>query len=612
MYKYCKILIQYKFFIILFLIILSNTVFGQNNKEIKDLKKELTQSSDTIRVNLFIEISKLYIFHNKDSAFYYIGMALEEAERIKSQKSVAKVKNLSGYYYYLAERYEDAKIILHEAEAYFDSVGSKAGLISCYDKLGLIYLRISNNPKSFEYYTKELKLAEETNNTLAQANAINNIAIFYYNEKIYDAALKQYLQALEINKINKNEKGVGVALNNIGEIYKIKQNFAQAFENYFEAKRIFETNEHTPQLAYCLSNIGETYMLKGELEQALSSVLEAQKIFEQLSDTYGLAETYNNLGEICQKKKNYQEATKNYNKSLKYANQIQSLEHIKDNYLKLSELYSEKQDIKTSLVYYKKYTNLKDSLQTFINSQIINQLKINYETEKKDKKIKLLSAESKLNKLKSLQKTIIIVILFTGFVSQLIILVVVFIQKKKKNEAYNNLVVKNIEVMKSHDELIETKVKLEMLLQDKKVKKKASESTDKYNKSNLNEDQKLALFNELILLMEEEKYYLQKDIKLNKIAKLLGTNNLYLSQVINQKANTNFNNFINYYRINEARKHLSDPNYQNLSIEGISYEVGFKSKSTFNIAFKKHTGITPSFFRAKSQKKLKKNKPIKN
>jgi len=129
---------------------------------------------------------------------------------------------------------------------------------------------------------------------------------------------------------------------------------------------------------------------------------------------------------------------------------------------------------------------------------------------------------------------------------------------------------------------------------------KAFYNIDKYNKSALTDTYKNELFDELMLLMEEEKYYLKKEMSLTEVSKILNTNNLYLSQVINQKTNSNFNNFINSYRINEARKFLSDPSFYNYTIDGIAMEVGFKSKSTFNIAFKKFAGVTPSFFRKKA------------
>ncbi|MGY8932572.1 MAG: helix-turn-helix domain-containing protein [Flavobacteriales bacterium] len=54
--------------------------------------------------------------------------------------------------------------------------------------------------------------------------------------------------------------------------------------------------------------------------------------------------------------------------------------------------------------------------------------------------------------------------------------------------------------------------------------------------------------------------------------------------------------FINKYRIKDARQMLSNPGNNNLTIEFIAFSVGFESKSSFNNAFKNYTGITPSFY----------------
>jgi AraC-like DNA-binding protein len=67
--------------------------------------------------------------------------------------------------------------------------------------------------------------------------------------------------------------------------------------------------------------------------------------------------------------------------------------------------------------------------------------------------------------------------------------------------------------------------------------------------------------------------------------------------VINENLGSNFYNLINKYRINEAQGLILSPEKSKLKLEAIAYDVGFKSKSTFNEAFKRNTGLTPSQFR---------------
>jgi AraC-like DNA-binding protein len=80
------------------------------------------------------------------------------------------------------------------------------------------------------------------------------------------------------------------------------------------------------------------------------------------------------------------------------------------------------------------------------------------------------------------------------------------------------------------------------------------------------------------------------------LAEKLNTNKSYLSQVINEYFRKNFSTFVNEYRVKEASRLLLEKESENYTIEAIANSVGFKSKSAFNSAFKKFTGITPSYF----------------
>lgn len=121
-------------------------------------------------------------------------------------------------------------------------------------------------------------------------------------------------------------------------------------------------------------------------------------------------------------------------------------------------------------------------------------------------------------------------------------------------------------------------------------------SPEKYVNSGLNALQKEELQKRLSELMQEG---LHRDSKLtiNDLAGKLDTKSKYVSQVINEMLGKNFYNFVNEYRIQDAKKLLTDPEYQKYSVEGLAHMVGFNTKSSFNAAFKKHTGTTPSQYR---------------
>jgi len=108
---------------------------------------------------------------------------------------------------------------------------------------------------------------------------------------------------------------------------------------------------------------------------------------------------------------------------------------------------------------------------------------------------------------------------------------------------------------------------------------------------------------QLHTIMEEEKPYRDPNMSISKLAKRLGVSKEHISQIINQKFYMNFNQYLNKYRIEEAKERLKDPKENQYVVLKIAHDVGFNSKSTFNTAFKKFTGISPRQYRDKYMKK---------
>lgn len=103
------------------------------------------------------------------------------------------------------------------------------------------------------------------------------------------------------------------------------------------------------------------------------------------------------------------------------------------------------------------------------------------------------------------------------------------------------------------------------------------------------------IFDRLMDLMGTENIYKDFELSLESLAQMLSITPHQLSQFMNERLNTNFRNYVNSYRIEEAKKILINESDKNILT--ICYDVGFNSKSTFNTCFKKYTSKTPSEFR---------------
>lgn len=119
----------------------------------------------------------------------------------------------------------------------------------------------------------------------------------------------------------------------------------------------------------------------------------------------------------------------------------------------------------------------------------------------------------------------------------------------------------------------------------------------KYEKSGLTPERSERYVRKLLHCMETDKPYTDGDLNLQKLARQLSIPPQHLSQIINERLNQSFVDFINTYRVEEAKRRLVDPAKKHFSLLAIAEEVGFNSKSSFNLVFKKHTNMTPSEFR---------------
>ncbi len=113
----------------------------------------------------------------------------------------------------------------------------------------------------------------------------------------------------------------------------------------------------------------------------------------------------------------------------------------------------------------------------------------------------------------------------------------------------------------------------------------------------LSNELKTQLKTRLMRVLNDEKLFTDSTLSSRKLCKELGTNNKYLSIVVNEEFNCSITSLINSYRIDEAKRMLLNSQYKHLNFLGIAMSVGFNNKNSFTRTFKRHTGTTPSSFR---------------
>ncbi len=122
-----------------------------------------------------------------------------------------------------------------------------------------------------------------------------------------------------------------------------------------------------------------------------------------------------------------------------------------------------------------------------------------------------------------------------------------------------------------------------------------TEPQKKYESSKLTAEQSKDFLQRMIKAMEADQVFKDPELTLDKLAEEIDCPGRHVSQIINEQLNQNFFDFVNRYRIEDAKKLIREkPEYTLLAV---AYESGFNSKSSFNASFKKYSGQTPSEYK---------------
>jgi AraC-like DNA-binding protein len=127
-----------------------------------------------------------------------------------------------------------------------------------------------------------------------------------------------------------------------------------------------------------------------------------------------------------------------------------------------------------------------------------------------------------------------------------------------------------------------------------------SDYTEEKSRStlHLSDEHYQKLSSQLEKLIVDDKVYLESELSLAQLSEKLKIQPYQTSELISRQYQESFFDLINRNRIDEVKRRLHDPAFSHLSILGVALDCGFNSKSSFNTAFKKFTGQTPSQYRS--------------
>jgi adenylate cyclase len=348
-------------------------------------------------VNTLLEISREFMSSSADSSFYYAQKAAQLAGKTQFLSGQALATKSLGNIRYVQGNYVEAIQFWQEAHALYDSIGDHTGVSTVLSNIGVVYYNEGDKLKALDYYLKSLKVAEDHNIKLREAIALNNLGTVYHdNPETHDKAQDYFQKALPMLEELGDMNAYGTTATNLGEIYSIRGDEKTAMVYFEKALKAFEDSI---SMSYTLNKMGSLFFRRGDLDKAIQYHLRAYNMTRKLDAKLEMAESLLGLGNAYREQGFFDSAISTYLKAEIFARETNSFTQLVDVYQGLALTYEQKKDFPKAYQYHGMYSSVKDSVFNTDANQRLSRLIFNYEIDKKENEIDLLTKDKALKEL---------------------------------------------------------------------------------------------------------------------------------------------------------------------------------------------------------------------
>lgn len=392
-------------------------------------------------------------FNNTDSALVYINRTIAILQKINNQKSLADAYNNLGGIYWQDKRYKESLQNYLLALDIREQLGDNNVIASTMNNIGLIYKDLGNFDKALEYYNKSLEQYEETHDTFRQSEALNLIGGVYWQSGNYKSALDVYKRVLQMRITVGDKRYIARAHNNIALVFKNLNERDSSLAQYQAALEIYNQLGDKKSAAGILNNIANLYLKFNNHTEAEHNFKLALDQRRAISDHVGVAYTELDLGQLLVKQKKHQHALPILNDALNRAQRLKNSELEKDVRLAMAQTYAVGNDFKKAYENLESYTALKDSILSLESVKRIADMQISYETEKKEKALKIKDIQILQQEEKNRRQFILIMFSVVVLLVVSVFAVLIANQNKKVRKANELLDIKNKQILQQNEEI---------------------------------------------------------------------------------------------------------------------------------------------------------------
>jgi len=266
------------------------------------------------------------------------------------------------------------------------SIEYEKGAADAYLNLGVNYYYLGNYKANFESQLEAIKIYETIGNSALAAKAYGELG---YSSRRRDLGMSNTLmqKAIQLAKQDSLKAKIQDIYNNYSILKLMEKKYDSA--KYYVKKGLIikEVLKDSFGIPYSYANLANVYVEEGNLNQALTYFTQALNLRKTMKDSIGMGESYVQIAEVLKNQNKLDKALVNFKNSMFYASKKKYGRLLSYNYYQLSDIYKKTKKIDSALHYLEQHLKLKDSLEGQAVLEELASLRVEFDTEKKEKEI---------------------------------------------------------------------------------------------------------------------------------------------------------------------------------------------------------------------------------
>lgn len=414
------------------------SVQSQNQKRVDSLLTIVSKQTDTTQVITYAMLWAEYLYVDPLKSKPYLDSTIVLSKRLKNEKFIARTTNYLGIYYNITSQYEKSLPVFDKAISSYKALDDMVQVCAVLNNKAIALRSLGRYNECLEVHMKSLKLKEKIEDT------DESLAASYWNIGNIQGDIGNYDIS---NKYYKKAKVIYEKLDLTDDISSINMNMAinlKGQQKYEVAKLLmlaevpyYQQQNYNNDLAGAYDNIGWIYAQQDSLELAEDYYKKSLEISEQYGETSLIGLNLRHLGELYNKRGDFRKALRYLKDALQNAEDTGTRKKMIGDLLEMSIAYAGLGRYKKAYEYHTDYHELHDEILGEENIERMNELEVQYQSEKKEKELIIKANEINLleeRKQKAENEKLFLIVSLIGSIALAIALVYGLRQKMKRNK----------------------------------------------------------------------------------------------------------------------------------------------------------------------------------